>query len=78
MSERRQLALMLAPYVLGLTVLVLLPALVTFALALTEYDLVRAPRFVGFDNFRELAGDDVFRVAVTNSLVFAAIAVPLR
>jgi len=77
-SERRQLALMLAPYVLGLTVLVLLPALVTFALALTEYDLVRAPRFVGFDNFRELASDDVFRVAVTNSLVFAVIAVPLR
>ena len=78
MSERRQLALMLAPYLFGLTVLLLIPALVTFGLALTEYDLIRSPRFVGFDNFAELVDDDVFRKALLNSLVFAAIAVPLR
>ena len=78
MTERRQLALMLAPYLVGLTALVLAPALVTIVLALTEYDLVRAPEFVGLDNFRELVDDDVFRTALVNSLVFAAIAVPLR
>ena len=78
MSERRQLALLLAPYVLGLSLLVAAPALVTFALSVTEYDLVGAPSFVGLDNYRELLHDDVFRIAVTNSLVFAAIAVPLR
>ena len=78
MTERRQVALMLAPYVAGLAALVAAPALVTFALSLTEYDLVRAPRFVGLDNFRELFSDDVFRTALMNSLVFAAIAVPLR
>ena len=78
MSERRQLAVLLAPYVLGLSLLVAAPALVTFALSVTEYDLVGAPSFVGLDNYRELLEDDVFRIAVTNSLVFAAIAVPLR
>jgi multiple sugar transport system permease protein len=78
MSERRQLAMLLAPYVLGLSLLVAAPALVTFALSVTEYDLVGAPSFVGLDNYRELLEDDVFRIAVTNSLVFAAIAVPLR
>jgi multiple sugar transport system permease protein len=77
-SERRQVALMLAPYVGGLAGLVVLPALVTFALAFSEYDLVRAPSFAGLENFRELAADDIFRTALTNSLVFAAIAVPLR
>jgi multiple sugar transport system permease protein len=77
-TERRQVALLLAPYVFGLTVLVALPALVTFALAFAEYDLLRTPEFVGFGNFRELAGDDVFAIALKNSLVFAAIAVPLR
>ena len=76
--ERRQLALMLLPYVVGLTGLVALPALVTFALALFEYDLIRAPRFIGLDNFRELVDDDVFGISLRNSLVFAAIAVPLR
>lgn len=77
-GDRRQLALMLAPYLFGLSVLVALPALVTFALALTEYDLLRSPRFVGLDNFRELLDDEVFGIAIRNSLVFAAIAVPLR
>jgi multiple sugar transport system permease protein len=77
-TDRRQVALLLAPYVFGLSVLVALPALVTFALAFTEYDLLRSPEFVGFGNFRELAGDEVFGIALTNSLVFAAIAVPLR
>ena len=47
-------------------------------LAVTEYDLVSAPSFVGLENFRELVGDNVFRIALANSLVFAAIAVPLR
>ena len=76
--ERRQLALMLLPYLVGLVGLVALPALVPFGLALFEYDLIRAPRFVGLENFRELAGDDVFGISLRNSLVFAAIAVPLR
>jgi multiple sugar transport system permease protein len=76
--ERRHLALMLAPYLLGLAVLVALPALVTFGLALFEYDLIRTPRFVGFDNFRELVDDEVFEISLRNSLMFMAFAVPLR
>jgi multiple sugar transport system permease protein len=76
--HNRHVALMLAPYLLGIFALVALPALVTFGLALTEYDLVRSPSFVGVDNFRELLHDDVFATALTNSLVFAGIAVPLR
>jgi multiple sugar transport system permease protein len=77
-GERRQLAAMLAPYVAGLVVLVLLPAGVTLALAFAEYDLVRPPEWVGAANFGELAGDRIFRTALTNSAVFAAIAVPAR
>jgi multiple sugar transport system permease protein len=77
-SERRQIALMLAPYLVGVLGLVALPAAVTFALALTEYDLLRSPSFVGLDNFRELAEDEVFATALKNSLVFALLAVPLR
>lgn len=76
--DRRQLALMLAPYVLGLAALVLLPAGVTLALALTEYDLLRPARWVGLANFTALADDEVFRIALVNSLVFAAVAAPLR
>lgn len=78
MNERRQLAAMLAPYVLGLVALVAVPAALTFGFALTEYDLIQSPEFVGLDNFRELAEDDVFRTALWNSITFALVAVPLR
>ena len=77
MSERRQLALLLAPYVVGLIVLVARPALILGA----RTDRVRPDplaEFVGLDNFRELVADDVFRTALKNSLVFARFAVPLR
>jgi multiple sugar transport system permease protein len=76
--ETRHLALMLAPYLFGLAVLIALPALVTFGLALFEYDLIRTPRFIGLDNFRELVDDDVFGISLRNSLMFMAFAVPLR
>jgi multiple sugar transport system permease protein len=74
----RQLGLMLAPYLVGLVVLVLAPFAVTLALAFTDYDLIRPPVWTGADNVIELAGDPIFRTALVNSLVFAAVAVPLR
>jgi multiple sugar transport system permease protein len=75
---RRQLALMLAPYLLGLTVLVLVPFAVTVALAFTDYDLIRPPGWAGAANFVALAEDPIFRTALLNSLLFGAVAVPLR
>ena len=77
-TERRGLTLMLAPYLVGLIALVLLPFVVTLAMAFTDYDLIRSPRWVGLDNMVELARDPVFRTASVNSLAFAAIAVPAR
>jgi multiple sugar transport system permease protein len=76
--ERREYALMLAPYLIGIALLIALPALVTLALALTEYDLIRSPRFIGMQNFRELWNDEIFRTSIRNSLMFILFAVPLR
>jgi multiple sugar transport system permease protein len=77
-TERREYALMLAPYVIGITALIALPGLITFGLALTEYDLIRSPKFIGIDNFRELWEDEIFRTSMRNSLMFILFAVPLR
>ena len=76
--ERREYALMLAPFLLGIAVLVAIPAVVTFGLALTEYDLIRSPSFIWFENFRDLWWDDLYWIALGNSLIFIAFAVPLR
>jgi len=69
---------MLAPYLLGLVALVLVPAAVTLALAFADYDLLRPPVWIGLGNFAELVGDNIFRTALVNSLTFAAFAVPAR
>ncbi|MEX2459180.1 MAG: sugar ABC transporter permease [Actinomycetota bacterium] len=69
---------MLGPYAVGLLALVVIPAAVTFVLAFTQYDLIRPAELVGVANFTELMRDDVFWIALRNSLVFAAVAVPLR
>jgi multiple sugar transport system permease protein len=77
-SEKRELALMLAPYLLGIALLIAVPAAVTFGLALTEYDLIRSARFLGLENFGELWNDEVFRLSLRNSLMFILFAVPMR
>jgi multiple sugar transport system permease protein len=77
-SERRAIALMLAPYVAGALLLFVIPAQLSFALALTDADLLTTPRFVGLDNFSELARDPFFGEVLWRSALFVAIAVPLR
>ena len=67
-----QVAAMAAPFVVGLVVLVLLPAGFTVALAFTSYDLVSSPAWAGLGNFADLVDDDIFRTALLNSAVFAA------
>lgn len=76
--ERRALWLMASPFLAGLVVLVVGPAAWTGVMAFTDANLIRAPSFVGFGNFRELVRDPMFRLALRNSLLFVALAVPLR
>ena len=77
-DQRRWLLLLVGPYVLGLLALIVVPALITFSLALYEYDLIGSAEFIGFGNFGELADDNIFRASLRNSLGFILIAVPLR
>ena len=69
---------MLLPYLTGVGLLVVIPAISTFVLAFYEYDLIRPAEFRALGNFRELLDDDVFRFSLRNSLVFVLAAVPLR
>jgi multiple sugar transport system permease protein len=77
-SERRQIWLMLAPYTLGALLLFVIPAQLSFALALTDADLLGPSEFIGLENFRELTEDPVFPGVLWRSALFVAIAVPLR
>lgn len=69
---------LLTPFLVGVAILVLLPALMTLVLSFTHFDGLTAPRAAGLDNFRQMLGDHRFITALWNSTMFAAIAVPLR
>lgn len=70
--------LLLAPYAVGLVLLVVLPLTLGVVLAFTDANLVQPPAWVGLSNFSTLFHDNLFRISVRNSLTFVAWAVPLR
>jgi multiple sugar transport system permease protein len=81
MSHRRYqqgLYLLLAPFLIGVTLLIILPALLSLGLAFTRYDGLTTPVWSGLENFRTLATDQLFRTALANSLLFVLLTVPLR
>jgi multiple sugar transport system permease protein len=77
---RTQLWLLLAPFLIGLVVLVALPAAGSLAVAFFDYTPLHATRFVwsGLDQFAQLSQDPLFWTALGNSLLYTAAVVPLR
>jgi raffinose/stachyose/melibiose transport system permease protein len=53
--------------------IVLVPALLTIALAFCTWDGISAPSFAGLDNFYGLFGDPVFWTALTNNIIWTCI-----
>lgn len=73
-----QLRLFLLPYLVGTLLLVALPALITVAIAFTEFNAVQPPRWVGLENFGRLFNSSLIRLSFQNTLIFIGLAVPLR
>jgi multiple sugar transport system permease protein len=78
LSWHSQLWLMLSPFLVGTMLLIGLPALMSAGLAFTSYDALSPPVWVGFGNYRILAADPLAATALTNTLFFVLLAVPLR
>jgi multiple sugar transport system permease protein len=78
MSYERRLRLLLLPYALGIALLVVGPALLSFGLAFFQYDGLTAARWVGLLNFRLAFSDELFRLSVQNSLALILLPAPLR
>ena len=54
-------------------VIILIPALLTIAMAFVEWDGATAPTFVGLNNFRAILADPVFFSALINNIKWTAI-----
>ncbi|RIK36134.1 MAG: sugar ABC transporter permease [Chloroflexi bacterium] len=69
---------MLLPYLLGLVVLIALPSGLALGLAFTRFDALTPPDWIGITNFERLWNDRLFWVALSNTLIYLTLAVPLR
>lgn len=70
--------LFLAPTLIGLGLFTFLPIVASLLLAFFRWDIITAPKFVGFDNFVDIATDPVIRVSFGNTLLFVVVAVALQ
>lgn len=67
----------ISPWLVGFTVFVLLPVLVSGYLSFCQFDGLRPPLFTGLENLRTLADDPLFWKTLKTTSVYAAIALPL-
>ena len=69
--------LMIAPMVVGLGVFFYLALGASFFVSLTEWDVLTAPEWVGFENYRTLFADATFRRALWNTTYYTLLSVPI-
>ncbi|WP_395727684.1 carbohydrate ABC transporter permease [Nakamurella sp.] len=79
-SQRIAAAWMVTPAVALLLVFIIIPIVLTFALAFTNAKLISptGPQFVGIDNFTRLFGDALFWKSLRNTLLFTVFVVPFQ
>ena len=72
--------LMLLPAGLLLITFLLIPIGLTFGLAFTNARLIspRPAEFIGVDNFVRLFADETFWASLRNTIIFAAVIVPVQ
>lgn len=70
--------LMIAPYFILFTLFTILPVAASIVLSFTDFNMLEWPEFVGWTNYiRLLVNDDLFVVALKNTLIFAVITGPV-
>jgi multiple sugar transport system permease protein len=78
-KEARLGYLFIAPWIIGFLFFTLLPIFSSFYYSFTRYSVLRAPVWIGLDNYIDIFSDDrLFPVILLNTLIFVAFSVPLR
>jgi multiple sugar transport system permease protein len=66
-----------APWLIGFGVFILYPMVASIYYSFCDYSVLQPPVWSGLENYRRLLHDDLFWKSLENTLVFAAVSVPL-
>lgn len=77
-KEHREKYLLIMPFAVIFIVFTVIPVLASIVISFTHFNMLEMPSFVGFSNYINLlVNDDVFLIAVKNTLFFALITGPI-
>lgn len=69
---------MMSPFLLAFLTFTILPILAAILLSFTDFNMVQIPSFVGVENYiRLLFEDDVYMIALKNTLILALVTGPI-
>ena len=75
--KSRAAYLYLLPILIGLTVFTAGPILVSLGLSFTQFDINTAPKFIGWQNYREFLNSALFWQVAGNTVYYALLYVPM-
>jgi multiple sugar transport system permease protein len=76
-SRRLTAYAFLLPNILGFLALTLIPIVAAFGLSFLNWDFANPAEYVGVKNFMRLSRDSGFRIALSNTIYYTAVSVPL-
>ncbi|GAA1326387.1 sugar ABC transporter permease [Brachybacterium rhamnosum] len=68
----------MAPWLIGLLGITIIPMIASFALSFTDYSLLAPPEFVGLANFREMLGDTRLHHSLVVTFTYVIVGTPLQ
>lgn len=78
LKNSRTSYLLMAPFMLLFFVCTVLPVISSIGLSFTSFNMLEAPKFIGFMNYERLfLDDDIFLIVLKNTMVFAFLTGPL-
>src|SRR5690606_29138453 len=70
--------ILMAPYVILFILFTVVPVVMSLGISFTYFNMLEAPRFIGFDNYTKLLLDDeIFIIAIRNTLILAVVTGPV-
>ncbi|MBR2489059.1 MAG: sugar ABC transporter permease, partial [Clostridia bacterium] len=69
---------MILPFMVVFMLFTVIPVVTAIILSFTDFDMLSVPKFTGWDNYiRLFLDDEVFLIAVKNTLIFSVLTGPL-
>lgn len=76
-TEQRAGYLFISPWIVGVTIFLLGPMLVSLLLAFSSWDVIGPAKWVGLGNFHEMAADERFGTSLRVTAIYTLFSVPL-